>query len=264
MTHPGPIDSGTCTPVHSSVRTFRYTDTDSTNEQALQSVTEGAAHDGDVHVALHQTKGRGRQGRPWVSAAGQGLYLSYVHIPKPPSPRPEAVTVAAGLAVLDAVREAGAAGAQLKWPNDLVCDGAKLAGVLVESRGLRPEAPHFVVGVGLNVLQREFPEELEAGRQVTSLVRLGVETSCRRMEELVLDRLPRRLAQARRDPLALFEEFLVTANLRGTEVELVTGEGAWVGTCAGIGSEFEVELALEKGPARRFPLAHVQSLTVLP
>ena len=186
----------------------RYEQIDSTNETALAAVAACTASDGDVHVASAQSSGRGRQGRAWLSPPGTGLYLSYVHLPPTPPPRPEAVTMAAGLAVGGAAHSLGARGARLKWPNDVVVPGsaglAKLAGILVESRGFQPEAPHFVVGVGLNVAQESFPPELEAERPVTSLRRLGLDVSLVASEAALLARLPERLVQATSSGAARF------------------------------------------------------------
>jgi BirA family biotin operon repressor/biotin-[acetyl-CoA-carboxylase] ligase len=110
-----------------------------------------------VHVATGQTAGRGRLGRRWESASGAGLFLSLVLLPSeaphpaaltPPHPaaltppHPAALTMSAGLALLAAVHALGLAAAELDWPNDLVVPlraaRAKLAGILVEARGLDP------------------------------------------------------------------------------------------------------------------------------
>lgn len=242
----------------------RYEQIDSTNETALAAVAACTASDGDVHVASAQSSGRGRQGRAWLSPPGTGLYLSYVHLPPTPPPRPEAVTMAAGLAVGGAVHTLGATSARLKWPNDVVVPGseglAKLAGILVESRGFQPEAPHFVVGVGLNVGQESFPPELEAERPVTSLRRLGLDVSLVASEAALLARLPERLAQARLDPVSLFADYLEAAALAGARVEVTTGDELWSGTIRGIGTDFTIEIVHPEHGNRRIPLAHVQAL----
>jgi len=246
------------------LRIQRYDETDSTNERALASLAAGEARDGDVHVALQQTQGRGRRGRPWISPPGSGLYLSFVHLPEAPAPRPEAVTVAAGLALRDAVHALGAREARLKWPNDLMHSGAKLAGILVESRGFRPEAPHFVIGTGLNVAQETFPAELEAERAVTSLKRIGVDASLAAAQEALLEHLPERLLRARSAPEPLFEEYVDAAGLSAGVVTLTSAAGSWSGRVKGVVTGavggFEIELVLASGERRRFPLAHVQAL----
>jgi BirA family biotin operon repressor/biotin-[acetyl-CoA-carboxylase] ligase len=172
---------------------------DSTSERAFAALAAGTARHGDVHVARGQTAGRGRLGRRWHSAADEGLYASLVLLPPPPAPAASIdgplVTVAAGLAVFDAVRALGASDVRLKWPNDVVASDAKLAGVLVETRGLDPLKPHYVVGIGMNVRQLEFPSELVSERAVTSLRALGIDVSVVRALECVMDSLARRIGE---------------------------------------------------------------------
>ena len=112
---------------------------DSTNERALAAVAAGRAQHGDLHVARGQSAGRGRRGSTWVSSDDAGLYASLVLLPAPPAPPPPAVTMLAGLALLDAVHDLGLSRARLKWPNDVMIGERKLAGVLVESRGFQAD-----------------------------------------------------------------------------------------------------------------------------
>jgi BirA family biotin operon repressor/biotin-[acetyl-CoA-carboxylase] ligase len=197
---------------------------DSTNERALVEVSAGRARHGDVHVAEGQSAGRGRRGHAWASATGEGLYLSLVLLPARP-PRPPALTMAAGLAVLAAVHELGARTARLEWPNDLQAHDprgrdAKLAGILVESRGFDPARPHAVVGVGLNVRQRTFPPELEAERAVTSLARLGLEVALETARAAVCARLAEELERACSTPAATASAYADALGLLGHPVRV--------------------------------------------
>jgi BirA family transcriptional regulator, biotin operon repressor / biotin---[acetyl-CoA-carboxylase] ligase len=134
--------------------------TPSTNDEAKRGAKEGAPH-GATWVAEEQTAGRGRQGRTWTSPRGENLLFSVLlRVVCPPSRLPP-LAIAAGLAVRDAVASAAPAAAPLvKWPNDVLVDGRKIAGILVEAitAGSRVEA--VVVGVGLNVHTRDFPAEI--------------------------------------------------------------------------------------------------------
>ncbi|MCP3914915.1 MAG: biotin--[acetyl-CoA-carboxylase] ligase [bacterium] len=199
---------------------FSYDQVDSTNERAFAALASGDARHGDIHVARAQTAGRGRHGSPWVSEDG-GLYLSVVLLPKAPPP-PAALTVAGGLAVLDAVRDLGLEGAHLDWPNDLMCGAAKLAGVLSETRGLDPTAPHYVLGVGLNVTQTEFPTPLSTAREVTSLARLGITSRVDEAEAALTARLVKRTEQVSRRALAALATDYLAA------IRLPTGSGVRV------------------------------------
>jgi BirA family transcriptional regulator, biotin operon repressor / biotin---[acetyl-CoA-carboxylase] ligase len=142
----------------------------STNDEAHRVAEEGAPH-GTLVLAESQPQGRGRRGRSWVTAPGKGLALSLVLRPSlPPSRAPELQLVAA-VAVCEAARELGAAHAKLKWPNDLECNGRKLAGLLAELRAQGDRLQHVVLGIGLNVNldERDLPPEL---RELATSLRL--------------------------------------------------------------------------------------------
>lgn len=161
---------------------------------------------------------------------------------------------------MEAVQDSGAAGISLKWPNDLMAGDAKLAGILVESRGFRPKAPHFVVGFGLNIAQRSFSEALTQERAVTSLFLLGIDTSWQEMEAKLLEHLPRRLEQARLAPLPLFTEYFEVTSLVGARVQVQSGSKGYEGKLLGLTPNFELRLHQAEGEEKRLPIAHVAAL----
>jgi BirA family transcriptional regulator, biotin operon repressor / biotin---[acetyl-CoA-carboxylase] ligase len=120
--------------------------TASTNAFARELVGSGAPH-GTLVSATEQQEGRGRQGRSWAGAAGRSLLCSWVVRDPPPL-----LSLAAGVAVAETV-DAVLAGiqAQIKWPNDVLLDGRKVAGILVEGR---PQERWAVLGIGMNVAVR--------------------------------------------------------------------------------------------------------------
>jgi BirA family biotin operon repressor/biotin-[acetyl-CoA-carboxylase] ligase len=131
----------------------------STNDEAAALARAGAPH-GTVVTALAQTQGRGRQGRAWFSPPGDNLYLSMVlRLGLPPAAVPP-VTLAAGVAVVEAVNSLGVT-ASLEWPNDVVVAGKKIAGILTETSTRGGHTEFVVVGVGLNVNTIDFPGDLE-------------------------------------------------------------------------------------------------------
>jgi BirA family biotin operon repressor/biotin-[acetyl-CoA-carboxylase] ligase len=138
--------------------------TTSTNDEAKRAAKEGAPH-GATWVAETQDAGRGRQGRAWISPPGENLTFSVLARMPCPNERVPQLAIAAGLAVVDVVRSRlPRARVMLKWPNDvLVGDEGlekKLAGVLVESAFAHGKVESVVVGIGLNVHTRDFPDEL--------------------------------------------------------------------------------------------------------
>ncbi len=105
-------------------------------------------------LAEYQSAGRGRMQRVWVSPFGTNLYLSLAHDLAAPEAPIGALSLAAGVAVTDALSALGATDIGLKWPNDLWAGNAKLGGVLIEHRGEAGDTARLIVGVGLNVAMR--------------------------------------------------------------------------------------------------------------
>jgi BirA family biotin operon repressor/biotin-[acetyl-CoA-carboxylase] ligase len=130
---------------------------DSTNRYLLaEAAGPDRAPEGVVAVADEQTAGRGRHGRTWSAVPGSALLVSALLRPKLPPDRMHLVTLAAAVAATEAVRAIGGFAAGVKWPNDLVVDDQKLAGVLAEADG----AGAVVVGMGLNLRADAYPADL--------------------------------------------------------------------------------------------------------
>jgi BirA family biotin operon repressor/biotin-[acetyl-CoA-carboxylase] ligase len=131
---------------------------DSTQEVAF-SLAECGAVAGTVVVADSQRAGRGRRGRVWRDEPGASLLCSILLRPRIPAVSWPLLSLAAGVAVARALGRVAGVDARLKWPNDVVIAGRKVAGILLESRGR--ESPAVVIGIGINVGQRSFPADLE-------------------------------------------------------------------------------------------------------
>ena len=131
-------------------RVARFGAIDSTSEEARRRAFAGDAGRLWV-VAEEQTAGRGRRGRSWSSPRGN-LYASALLIDPCPQAAAPQLGFVAGVALARAAEDLGAVGARLKWPNDLVLDGAKCAGILVEGATLPDGRLACVVGIGVNCL----------------------------------------------------------------------------------------------------------------
>jgi BirA family biotin operon repressor/biotin-[acetyl-CoA-carboxylase] ligase len=131
---------------------------DSTQTLAF-ALAAGGAPDGTVVVADSQTAGRGRRGRAWLDEPGASLLASIVLRPRLAPARLPGLSLAAGVAVAEALTRTAGLAPRLKWPNDVLLGGRKLAGVLLESR-LSGEQATTVLGVGVNLSQRLFPADL--------------------------------------------------------------------------------------------------------
>jgi BirA family transcriptional regulator, biotin operon repressor / biotin---[acetyl-CoA-carboxylase] ligase len=146
---------------------------DSTNTRARELAAAGAPH-GTLVTAGEQRAGRGRQGRSWSAPSGRTLLCSLV-IRRPP--KLLSLSLAAGVAVA----EVAGSGALVKWPNDVLVNGRKVAGILIEGR---PQEDWWVVGIGLNVAL-EVGELPVALRETAGTLGLGVEAIEPTLSELM-------------------------------------------------------------------------------
>ncbi len=128
---------------------------DSTNSELIRRCHVGAVAPWTVVVASEQSAGRGRLDRNWQSEPGSGLWCS-VLVDLSGCEAPTWLPLVAGLAVFDACTRLGAS-VELKWPNDVTANGAKLGGILIESAGAPSQ---WVVGIGINVTRAHFPNSV--------------------------------------------------------------------------------------------------------
>jgi BirA family biotin operon repressor/biotin-[acetyl-CoA-carboxylase] ligase len=151
-----------------AARVVWHAQTGSTNAD-VAALAEAGASEGCVIIADEQVAGRGRLGRSWSSPAGSGIYASVLFRPEPGVAR--LLTIAAGVAIAEAIETVAGIAPVLKWPNDVYLQegsrpGRKVAGILAEAGGTR-ERTWVVVGFGINVLPTSFPPDLVA--RATSL-----------------------------------------------------------------------------------------------
>lgn len=140
---------------------FFQAEVDSTNRWAKRLAAEGAA-EGTLVLAESQTQGRGRLGRSWASAPGKGLWFSVILRPKINSAELAGMTILTAVSMAKAIKGVTGIQALIKWPNDLVFNGRKMAGILAEVNGEADLVNYLIIGLGLNVNHQEadFPEEL--------------------------------------------------------------------------------------------------------
>lgn len=137
-----------------------FSSTDSTNRRARIMGMDGAAH-GTMFIADEQTAGRGRMQRTWQSQRGDSILMSLLI--RPENLRPQdatAIVLIAAVAAAAACRKEGA-DVSIKWPNDLICDGKKLCGMLLEMNADMQKVNFAVIGIGLNVNSFPYAEDLK-------------------------------------------------------------------------------------------------------
>lgn len=217
-------------------RLIYLTSTSSTQDLARREADDGAP-EGTTVVAEEQTAGRGRLGRSWVSPAGKNLYLTLVL--RPGIARLRILGMAAPLAALRAVKSVSGLEPSLKWPNDVLLSGRKLAGVLIDSELSGGDVRYALTGIGINV-NLDVDEAPEVAAIATSVKReFGRDVSredvlaalLNEFEELYFNATPGGIRAAWRDRLETLGRH-VTVTFRGEShegvAEDITADGSLV------------------------------------
>ena len=222
--------------------------TGSTNSDAVAAARLGAPH-GSVYFSDEQQSGRGRGNHSWISAAGEGLYVSVLLRPQFPAARVAFLPLTAGLAAADAIRAVSGLAVDLRWPNDLLIGPRKTGGILVEANIDSKGLPHAgVLGIGINVHQRTFPPDL-----ATSATSLDLETNrhiarqdllVALLKSLELETLALAHSDAAKEVAARVEK--ASTWIRGRRVE-VHGPQACCGVTAGLDENGFLRVATAAG-----------------
>ncbi len=215
--------------------------TPSTQDVVRAAARAGAA-EGFCCLAAEQTAGRGRMGRAWLAPAGTSLLVSLLLRRR--AAIASAVPLAAGLAVADAVAGVAGVSCRLKWPNDVLADGGKLAGILAE---LEPGGA-VVLGLGLNLTVPAFPPGIP-GVSLHTLSAVHVERDA--LLAAYLGHLARRLAQVEAGGIpAIRSEWTAVAAGLGGMVRAVIGDHTVAGTALGIDDDGALLVVTNRGTER--------------
>ncbi|NLM05587.1 MAG: biotin--[acetyl-CoA-carboxylase] ligase [Tissierellia bacterium] len=167
---------------------FYFESLDSTNEYMLNKA--GTLDEGSCVFCDFQTKGRGRQGRDWLSLSGKGLYFSFLLKPSISLEEIPKLTIAVGVGISKALDSLGI-NTMIKWPNDIYLNGKKLSGILSELKILDGEA-NVVVGVGLNIAhdRSDFPDDI-SNKATSLLIETGENFNKGNLLDILLDFIDR-------------------------------------------------------------------------
>jgi BirA family biotin operon repressor/biotin-[acetyl-CoA-carboxylase] ligase len=195
---------------------------DSTQSTIFDLAAQGAT-DRTVVVADYQAAGRGRRGRAWDAAPGSSLLTSILVRPRGEPERWGGYSLVSALSVADALSRVASLGARLKWPNDVLVGGRKIAGILLESR-LGP-VPVVVVGIGVNLAQREFPVSLQ-GRATSVALESDRAVGREALVGTLLERLERwRVSLERGATAAMLDRWRALADTLGSAVTVDGARG---------------------------------------
>lgn len=219
---------------------------DSTNVRALEQIRSGSSQ-GFVCLAEHQTAGRGRHGRNWVSPFGRNVYLSLVWEFNSGAAALGGLSLAVGVAIARALQRNKIPDVELKWPNDVLWRGQKLAGILLELTGDAAGRCQVVIGVGVNVGMRA--EEASAISQAwASLSDIVPDVSRNKVAGDLLDELLLMLENYEQEGFAALREEWESLHCHANrEVEIRAGDNVTVGIALGVNDQGALRLATESG-----------------
>jgi BirA family biotin operon repressor/biotin-[acetyl-CoA-carboxylase] ligase len=228
-------------------RLVELAECDSTSDEAAALAAAGAPH-GTVVVAAAQRRGRGRLGRDWYSPPGENLYLSCILRPELSPGALPPVTLAAGVAVAEAVAALDLQ-PRLKWPNDVLSGARKLGGILTEMTTRANRVDAAVLGIGINANSTRFPPALGRRTAATSLaIELGGPVDLIGLRGEVLARLEVWLDLFFRGGLAeVAPSWLRWSRMAGQRVQVVVNGRAAQGIARGLDPSGGLDVELDRG-----------------
>ena len=226
---------------------------DSTNRRARQLAAEGAPH-GTLVIADEQTAGRGRRGRGWISPAGEGVFMSLILRPQSHPSEVARLSMQTALAVAQAITRVTGLDARIKWPNDIVCGGRKVCGMLLEMNADEQAVHDVVAGIGINVHQTQFAPEIE--KTASSLDLLSGQRVCRAaLVRAFLEAFERAEALAAQG--ALMDAYRARSATLGQRVQVIAPAGSFTGTALEVTDSGSLIVEDEEGQRREVLAADV-------
>ena len=224
-----------------------YDVTDSTNTR-LKLAGEQGAPNGSVAVANAQEAGKGRLGRHWETPKGSALAFSLLLRPQIQPENASMLTLVAALAVSRAIDEYAGIKTQIKWPNDVVLEGKKICGILVEMSAEMNAIHYLVIGCGINANMTEFPEELKE-KAISLRMITGAEVDRAQIIQRSLEWLEKyyQKFEETSDMSGLMEEYNQMLVNRGSEVCVLDPCGEYRGKALGINDAGELRVEKEDG-----------------
>lgn len=222
-------------------------ETASTNDYAKKIAREGAS-DRTVVRAEGQTAGKGRLGRSFDSQRGKGIYMSILLRPKLTPEQTGRLTLVAATAVHEAIKEVCSLDTGIKWPNDIVADGKKLCGILTEMSADSAGVKYVIVGIGVNVLNETFGEELS--QAATSVyMQTGKRIKIDGLAEAILDKFDSYyIKYGEAGKLSVIREKYDKCLIHtDKQIKIINGNEVWQGICRGIGDDGELLVETENG-----------------
>ncbi len=240
-----------------------FPEIDSTNIYARQA-GENGAEQGLVVLADQQTAGRGRLGRSWISPAGVNIYCSVLLRPQIPVQTAPQLTFLSAVSVAETIENCCGLAAQVKWPNDVLVDGLKIAGLLNEMSA-ETEMIHFVVlgmGINLNITAEQLPERQNYPATSAFLLSGKLVDRCAFARQL-LETLDRYYLELQKDGFApIRKRWEARCNIMNQQVRVEQGDITQIGTVVGLDSDGALLLQGEDGSITKIVSGDVKPLAL--
>lgn len=219
---------------------------DSTNSHLMRKVPL-QAQQGEVVVAEHQSAGRGRRGRQWISPFGSHIYMSVYWYLEQGMSAAMGLSVVTALSLSDAIKQLYDLDVELKWPNDIYLNGVKLAGILIDLEGQALEPCHSVIGIGLNVdMPNKSAEEIDQPwTDIQSHVNQPINRNA--LVATIVNCLMERLSVHKHNGIStMVDDWHERDVYVNKQVKLITGTKETLGICRGINSQGALLLEVDQ------------------
>ena len=235
-----------------------YDSVDSTNNVA-KSLIGTPDKEGAVILADHQTQGKGRHGRTWYSEENVGIYLSILLKPTLPLEETSKVTLVAGVSLVQAINEFSRARAHLKWPNDIILNGKKVAGILTENHKNTSHSG-IILGIGINVNHSHFPVSLQ--HIATSMAMENGETFERLpLISYFINHLDEEYRCFLEEGLSpVIDHWNLNSDMFGKQVSLTQGDQTYFGTAMKLNQQGHLVILIDDGEEIDFDSGEVAVL----
>lgn len=242
------IQAGLPDSLSHSIRWQLLDSVDSTNAELMRSSAVLGGADLSVCLAEQQTSGKGRRGRDWVSPYAQNIYLSLAVPFSEGAQKLEGLSLLVGLVLVETLEACGFRNCGLKWPNDILLDGSKLAGILVEIAGDVTSDCVAVIGVGINVLMKQPEAAIEQAWTSLYLSRQDAQLDRNILVAAFISRLVTAIERFRIEGFAPFVEPWQRRDLwQGLAVRVQAGSTLWSGLAMGVDERGALKLQTEGG-----------------